>query len=81
MNKVNQDRGTNNLIEANTRLFDENKWLRADNERLERIINEFDKWLLGEQMMIYRGSDCESLIRLVETKNKWLELSRIVYGK
>lgn len=50
-------------------------------ERLNKIINEFDKWLLGEQMMIYRGSDDKSLIGLVEIKNKWLELNRIVYRK
>lgn len=43
-------------------------------ERLNNIINEFDKWLLGEQMMFYRGSDNERLIRFGETKNKWLEL-------
>lgn len=43
-------------------------------ERLHSIINEFDKWLLGEQMMFYRGSDDERLIRFGETKNKWLEL-------
>ena len=43
-------------------------------ERLNNIINEFDKWLLGEQMMFYRGSDDEKLIRYNETKNKWLEL-------
>ena len=43
-------------------------------DRLNNIINEFDKWLLGEQMMFYRGSDDERLIRFGETKNKWLEL-------
>lgn len=40
MNKANNIRGTNNLIDANTKLFDENKWLRADNERLNNIINK-----------------------------------------
>ena len=43
-------------------------------ERLNNIINEFDKWLLGEQMMFYKGSDNEKLIRYGETKLKWLEL-------
>ena len=43
-------------------------------ERLNNIINEFDKWLLGEKMMFYRSSDNERLIRYGETKNKWLEL-------
>lgn len=43
-------------------------------ERLNNIINEYDKWLLGEQMMFYKGSDGERLIRYGETKNKWLEL-------
>ena len=43
-------------------------------ERLNNIINEFDKWLLGEQMMFYRSSDNERLIRFGETKCKWLEL-------
>ena len=48
--------------------------LRNENKRLNNIINEFDKWLLGEQMMFYRGSDNETLIRFNETVNKWLEL-------
>lgn len=43
-------------------------------EKHEHIVNEFDKWLLGEKMMFYRGSDNERLIRFGETKNKWLEL-------
>lgn len=43
-------------------------------ERLNNIINDFDKWLLGEKMMFYKGSDGEELIRYVETTNKWLEL-------
>ena len=43
-------------------------------EKYEHIVNEFDKWLLGEKMMFYRGSDDERLIRFGETKNKWLEL-------
>ena len=43
-------------------------------EKLNNIVNEFDKWLLGEQMMFYRGSDNERLIRFGETRNKWLEL-------
>lgn len=45
MNKANNIRGTNNLIEANTKLFDENKWLKADNERLERIINKANDYI------------------------------------
>lgn len=43
-------------------------------ERLNNIINEFDKWLLGEQMIFYKGSDEETLIRYGETTKKWLEL-------
>jgi uncharacterized protein YllA (UPF0747 family) len=43
----------------------------------DNIINEFDKWLLGEQMMFYKGSDDERLIRFSETKNKWLELKGV----
>lgn len=33
-------RGTRHLIEANTKLLDENKWLKTDNERLNNIINK-----------------------------------------
>ena len=47
---------------------------RKEIERLNNIINEFEEWLLGEQMMFYKGSDNERLIRYGETKNKWLEL-------
>ena len=43
-------------------------------KRLNNIINEFDKWLLGEKMMFYKGSDGETLIRFNETTSKWLEL-------
>ena len=43
-------------------------------ERYKNIIDEFDKWLLGEQMMFYKGSDGERLIRYGETKKVWLEL-------
>lgn len=43
-------------------------------EKYEHIVNEFDKWLLGEKMMFYKGNDGETLIRYNETKNKWLEL-------
>jgi len=43
-------------------------------ERLKNIINSFDKWLLGEQMMFYKSSDGETLIRFNETTSKWLEL-------
>lgn len=46
-------------------------------EKLNNIINEFDKWLLGEQMMFYKLSDDERLIRYGETKNKWLELKGV----
>ena len=52
----------------------DNSKLEREIERLNNIINEFDKWLLGEQMMFYRGSDNERLIRYGETKLKWLEL-------
>lgn len=38
------------------------------------IIDEFDKWLIGEKMMFYKSNDGERLIRFGETKNKWLEL-------
>lgn len=48
--------------------------LEEETERLNNIINEFDKWLLGEKMLFYRSSDNERLIRYGETKNKWLEL-------
>ena len=40
MNKANNIRGTNNLIEANTKLFDENKLLKVEIERLHSIIKE-----------------------------------------
>lgn len=40
----------------------------------QNTINEFEKWLLSEKMMFYRGDDGEKLIRYNETKNKWLEL-------
>ena len=43
-------------------------------ERLNNIIDEFDKWLIGEKMMFYKSDDGERLIRFGETKNKWLEL-------
>lgn len=43
-------------------------------ERLNNIINEFDKWLLGEKMLFYKSDDGSRLIRYCETKNKWLEL-------
>ena len=43
-------------------------------ERLNNIINKFDKWLFGEQMMFYSGSDNERLIRFEETKDKWLKI-------
>ena len=33
-----------NLIEANTRLLDENKWLKEDNLRLNNIINELENY-------------------------------------
>ena len=42
--------------------------------RLNNIIDEFDKWLIGEKMMFYKSDDGERLIRFGETKNKWLEL-------
>lgn len=51
--------------------------LLKENKRLNNIINEFDKWLLGEQMMFYKSSDDERLIRYGETKNKWLELKGV----
>lgn len=51
-----------------------NKECKQEIERLNNIINEFEEWLLGEQMMFYKGSDNERLIRYGETKNKWLEL-------
>lgn len=35
----------NNLVNANTKLVDENKWLEEENKRLNNIINEFEKWL------------------------------------
>lgn len=44
---------------------------------VNNIINEFDKWLLGEQMMFYKSSDDERLIRYEETKFKWLELKGV----
>lgn len=43
-------------------------------ERLNNIVKEFDKWLLGQQMMFYKSSDGERLIRYGETKNKWIKL-------
>ena len=60
--------------EHNDKVVDKVNW---ENKRLNNIINEFDNWLLGEQMMFYRGSDNERLIRFGETKNKWLELKDI----
>ena len=43
-------------------------------DRLNNTINEFDKWLIGEQMMFYKSDDGERLIRYAETTSKWLEL-------
>ena len=57
----------NKYEEEHKTTFEE--WKKAIN-----IINEFDKWLLGEKMLFYRSSDDERLIRYGETKNKWLEL-------
>ena len=48
--------------------------LHYENERLNNIIDEFGKWLLGEKMMFYKGEDGERLIRFYETTKKWLEL-------
>ena len=50
------------------------KLLQEENNRLNNIIDEFDKWLIGEKMMFYKSDDGERLIRFGETKNKWLEL-------
>ena len=58
------------LIWVNKKVYD----MAEEIERLNNIINEFDKWLLGEKMLFYRSSDNERLIRYGETKNKWLEL-------
>lgn len=67
-------------VELFNELFDELERLSfnyeqalEDLEKKDNIINEFDKWLLGERMMFYNG-DGETLIRYNETKNKWLEL-------
>lgn len=43
-------------------------------EKHECIIIEFDKWLLGEQMIFYKMGEGERFIRYRDTKNKWLEL-------
>ena len=45
---------------------------REEIDRLNNIINDFDEWLLGEQMMFYKSNDGERLIRYGETTNKWL---------
>lgn len=65
--KFNYDKATRHLEKQNIEQ-------KEEIERLNNIINEFDKWLLGEKMMFYKGSDNERLIRFGETKNKWLEL-------
>ena len=48
--------------------------LFASIERIQKEIDEFDKWLIGEKMMFYKSDDGERLIRFGETKYKWLEL-------
>ena len=68
----------NNIIKQQQEDIEEyndklNEVVKERNKYLH-IINEFDKWLLGEKMMFYKGSDGETLIRYGETKNKWLEL-------
>ena len=42
-----------NLVNANVDLVDENKMLKGENERLNNIINEIEKWL-EEKSQEYR---------------------------
>lgn len=63
--------------EEYNQMCEENIKLNLEIERLNNIINEFDKWLLGEQMMFYKGNDGETLIRFNETISKWLELKGV----
>lgn len=42
-----------NLVNANIDLVDENKMLKEENERLNNIINEIEKWL-EEKSQEYR---------------------------
>ena len=79
------------IIDDNKRLREENKKLKALCDKYEEehktvfeewkktigIIDKFDKWLLGEQMMFYKGTDGETLIRYREAVNKWLELKGV----
>ena len=71
------DSGT---FDEDCRCFEERKKLANYITNLQNIIDEFEKWLIGEQMMFYRGSDNERLIRYFETKNKWLELKEKYNG-
>lgn len=43
-------------------------------DELEKRVKEFEKWLLGEKMMFYKGSDGETLMRYNETVNIWKEI-------
>lgn len=61
MNKANNARGTRNLINANTKLLDENTFLKKDIENLKRIVGEFENKLLLIGEMYYDDKEAEEM--------------------
>ena len=79
MNKANNIRGTNNLINANTKLFDENKLLKIENERLNKITKIMEKYfeLIIDLGFDYDGlNDEDSLKKLIDELCRFAKLGR-----
>ena len=59
-----------NLVNANVDLVDENKMLKGENERLNNIINELEKWIeeKSQEYRFYNEHDKADILDIASYK-------------
>ena len=69
-------KGSLELIEEEIELYNEVVRLKKENNKLtdSEVLTEFEKWLMSDKIMFYRGSDNEILISYGEVRYKLQEL-------
>ena len=72
LHKEKENKRDKNILEANIKLVDENRWLKEDNERLKKVIKELEEYFEEKNNKIGKYSIYKDFeIKLKELKERY----------